>query len=492
TVAEYLKKYHVPFHIYKGRDYYREPEVADILHVIRASVFREDDISLYGALISPYFGIADEQLARAVSAGPVTGPLRTRLEKCGDPQIRAALDRLDGFGRLFRTEPLSRVVRRIVRDCGILTVYAALEGGTDKVRNIRKFVEIADSQSAGSGIIGFIRTIETCISQALGSDELGGSEPDTASGDAVNIMTIHASKGLEFKVVALYRMGAGYDEKVRGPGLVYDQAYHYSYLGLRYRDGKDDLFGFMKHLIIAANKPEILAENRRVFYVAMTRARDHLVITTSKDPGTDSSMELLDAVAHDLVADRVSVCPCMPDDSCSTAVRIPEGWIPHLAVSEEITPVPDADTAAALRYGSCIHEIFEGKDIASVCRKYGLVRYRDRFAEIVAGFRASARLQNVEREWHELSFTTPGGETRRADMVVRYTDGRYRIIDFKSDDFRTIPDDRRKAYFDQLTEYSQVLTGIFGAESPIPACFYATQDGVFIDLEDILTYRPAA
>lgn len=494
-IAGFLKKYHVPFHVYKGRDYYTEPEIADILNVIRASVFHEDDISLYGALISPYFGIADERLAAAVppTHEQTVAPLWVRLQTCGDPQIRAALERLDEFNRLSRTVSLSRFVRRIVRDCGILTVYAALEGGLDKVRNIRKFVDIADSRSAanGSGIIGFIHTVETCVSQALGSDELGGAEPDMASDNAVNIMTIHASKGLEFKVVALYRMGEGYRDPIKSSTLVHDPVYHFSFPGLRYRQEEADLFDFARKMMGAANKPEDLAEGRRVFYVAMTRARDHLVITTTEKPGRDSPMQMLATVSPELLSGSESACRCQPEESCGTGIRIPDGWVQGLSIQEEPAQETDPDAAYGMRYGSCLHAVFEGNDLEATCRRYGMTKHKDEFVKKVDAFWDSALMKPAEERMHELSFVDGNGATRRADLVVRYQDGSYRIVDFKTDDFRTIPDERRREYFEQLTEYSALLTQIFGTGDPIPACIYATKDGVFIDLDEIMTYRPS-
>ncbi len=495
SLAKSLKRYRIPYHIYKGKDFYREPEIIDIMNVIRASVFHDDDISLYGALISPYFGVSDEQLAAAVPVSENGNGRREkipslweRLKTTTDEGIKVALVKLQNFADISCTAAVSEFVHKIIRECGILTVYATLDGGSNKILNLKRFLEVANAQSASKGIsiMEFISMVDTCIDKSIDSDDSSGSESD--SENAVHIMTTHVSKGLEYKGVVLYRMGVGYQDHLKSGTVAYDPVYHFGYIGLKYPSEDMDLFAFLHQLIYNANLSEELASEKRLFYVGMTRARDHLVLTTYKKPQPYSNMELFESAAEGVHTETICECLCEPEDVHGPEViSIPIWWKSGLKITNEET-ASDSNSIGFL-FGSCIHEVFEGRDLEETCRKYMLIEYKEIFEQALASFRASDMLNDVIKEWHELSFFTSDGDVKRADMVIKYRNGTYRIIDFKSDDFRTIPDDRRREYFDQLTGYSQILTQIFHTEKPIPACFYSTKEGEFIDLDDILTYH---
>ncbi|CAJ0596539.1 unnamed protein product [Cylicocyclus nassatus] len=107
-----FKEYGIPYHVHKGSGLFKEPEIVDLLNVIKASVYRNDDIALYGALISPYFGISDELLATVLAeTGNESQSLWNRLSKTKNAEIAEALGKLSMFREVACYEQMPTFLR---------------------------------------------------------------------------------------------------------------------------------------------------------------------------------------------------------------------------------------------------------------------------------------------------------------------------------------------------------------------------------------------
>ena len=304
-----FKEYGIPYHVHKGSGLFKEPEIVDLLNVIKASVYRNDDIALYGALISPYFGISDELLATVLAeTGNESQSLWNRLSKTKNAEIDEALGKLSMFREVACYEQMPTFLRTIVRKTGILSVYGADPNAMEKIRNLRKFLDLASSLQVADGVslYSFLRTVDICLEKDIDgmmmfimdchsahqiiSGILHAEETDAGlnSEDRVGIMTCHVSKGLEFPVVILYNSGtsgiAHHDTTLIHPH------YHCGFKQLKDPVHSDlNLFGFLSYLIEKANRPDAEAGERRLFYVGMTRPRDHLVLSSTGNKAAENS-----------------------------------------------------------------------------------------------------------------------------------------------------------------------------------------------------------
>lgn len=270
----------VPYHIYGGTAFYERQEVRDCAAVISFLADNADDIALYGALRSPFFGLSDADIFRA--AGGRGRGLFSRLTKDAAGPAADACRMLVRWQMSARRELPSVLVTRILRESGMYAVCAGQNNGDQKTANLRKITGIARSrESAGCyGFDDFAADLRQAVRDAPKEED---APLPTAGEDAVLVMTVHASKGLEFPVVALPFTNA--DGGGRRNGTVFEDE-----LGLAVKiPGQDGPVDAPISLLIRhRRKQKEAAEARRLFYVAVTRARDHILFS-----GTLPDMELV-------------------------------------------------------------------------------------------------------------------------------------------------------------------------------------------------------
>ncbi|MCK4269417.1 MAG: PD-(D/E)XK nuclease family protein, partial [Methanogenium sp.] len=161
------------------------------------------------------------------------------------------------------------------RDSGIYAVYGGMPEGEQCIANIEKFLSIARGEqekgflSLDSFVAGITLATENDLSE-------GEARIDTETGDAVNIMTVHASKGLEFPVVILPDMASGMTADASS--ILIGERYG---VGVKIPDPENAYElsdSAMLTILRHENNEKLRAEKKRLFYVACTRAKDHLIL----------------------------------------------------------------------------------------------------------------------------------------------------------------------------------------------------------------------
>ena len=238
-------------------------ELLTLTNLLRTLDNPAQDIPLAATLRSPLLGLSAADLARLRVAAP-DGSFWAALQ-AGAPEVAA---RVDAWRTNLRREGLGLGLAAILRECGYLDFVAALPDGRKREAEARALLRRARAFE-GTGIGEFLEM------EAERRDR--GQDADTATG-GVRILTIHGSKGLEFPVVALASCGSGWNRedttrpvawrRELGFGLaVVDRS-----LGIRYPS-------LPLLAIRSAARAADMAEEARLLYVAMTRAREHLWIT---------------------------------------------------------------------------------------------------------------------------------------------------------------------------------------------------------------------
>jgi ATP-dependent exoDNAse (exonuclease V) beta subunit len=273
-----------------GRGYFGQQQVVDLLAYLRLLHNRYDDEALLTVLASPFVGVSNDALV-LIRRAASKRPLFSGIEKDLPPQLAPADERLltaflQRFKRLSSTRAsLERLCEQIVAAHDYDLAVLARWDGRRRYANLRKLARLARSyeELRGADIEGFVRFVAE--QEAVGAKELE-AVAEEEGGDAVRLLTIHAAKGLEFKVVVV--ADAGRDRQPPAPDEI-----------LALSDGR---FGFKvahpstgKRLdaagyeaVRAARKAEEDAERLRLYYVAMTRAVDRLLVSGAIDPTRQS------------------------------------------------------------------------------------------------------------------------------------------------------------------------------------------------------------
>ncbi len=281
-----------------GRGYWSAQQVGDVLALARVIANRLDDEALLGALSSPAFGVSPDALWLLRRAAGGTRHLWGALEAAigaGEPALeesvwlehippadREALGALHAIVAELREAgtrlPLERLLERALSASGYDLAVLMRSPGRMRTANIRKLLRMAREFEAAEGrdLRGFLEFAEF----RAGLDDESAAATAAEDHDGVRVMTIHAAKGLEFEVVAVpsldRRLLAGAPPAVRlgppgeGPRRV----------GMRLtRLGGRSLKLFDLAEIAEERDRLDSEEERRLFYVAVTRARRRLILS---------------------------------------------------------------------------------------------------------------------------------------------------------------------------------------------------------------------
>lgn len=276
-----LEEAGIPYVTVAGAGFYDRPEVRDLLNALRAVADPQDDLALVGLLRSPMVGMSDTDL---LDLEALCAPLPRRqsspgrwwaaLQQSDHARARACVTLVNRLHSLAGRTDVADLLKALLDE----THYTAAllhNGQSRAARNLVKLLE--DAQS--SAIVSVGAFLET-ITEARSSGTREGEARAEAEG-AVQIMTVHAAKGLEFDVVVI---GAAASPGGPTPSILLDPE-----MGL-VTDLKlaADTTGFLyKRAAQRAGEME-KAEAQRLLYVAATRARDLLIFSAnlgSKSPG---------------------------------------------------------------------------------------------------------------------------------------------------------------------------------------------------------------
>ena len=284
TFGEVLSDMGIPCFTGSQKGYFSAVEVRTVLAYLEVLDNPVQDIPLAAVMRSPIGGFSDEALAKLRSASE-----EQRFYDCciayrdngEDAGLRLALDTFFRQMEYFREKaaytPIHLLLWEILDVTGYGAYAAALPAGRQRKANLDMLVEKAIAYEATSyrGLYHFIRYIESLKRYEV---DYGEASLGTESDDTVRIMSIHKSKGLEFPVVFVSGLGKQFNEtELRGR-----LALHSSFgIGCDYVDTTLRLRqpSLLKKVIQKTSALENLGEELRILYVAMTRAKEKLILT---------------------------------------------------------------------------------------------------------------------------------------------------------------------------------------------------------------------
>jgi ATP-dependent helicase/nuclease subunit A len=270
-----------------GRGYFGQQQVVDLLSYLRLLRNRYDDEALVSVLASPLVGVSNDALVLLRRAAPKR-PLFVALERElpatlpeRDVQLlRAFRQRYDRLTAASSRLSLERLCERVVAEHDYDLAVLAQWDGRRRYANLRKLARLARSyeELRGPDVEGFVRFVRD--QEAVGARELE-AVAEEEGGDAVRLLTIHAAKGLEFKVVVV--ADAGRDRAPPASDEIL--ALSDGRFGFRVADPvtSERRGAYAYEEVKEARKAEERAERLRLYYVAMTRAIDRLIVSGSID-----------------------------------------------------------------------------------------------------------------------------------------------------------------------------------------------------------------
>ena len=275
-----LSKVGIPYSVAKGSGFFEQQEILDITSYLSFLISPENDMALASILRSPFFGLSDVELFKiahhsaSIRNSNTTGQsfwkqFQEYVQFTVHPYLRQVLSQLQENISLTGRTSTVLLIEKIFGETGIFATLGASERPEQKIANLKKFLALAraSDQSGFSGIFDFVERIRYL--RESGEQESQAEIP--ADSGAVRIMTVHAAKGLEFPVVILPFLQRSFHASNRG---VLDKE-----LGLEI-SGENSNAPIAELILERAARTEY-EEEKRILYVAMTRAKDHLILSST-------------------------------------------------------------------------------------------------------------------------------------------------------------------------------------------------------------------
>jgi ATP-dependent helicase/nuclease subunit A len=304
-----LRRYDIAYITDGEKHFYRRQEIIDLVNLLRVIDNQHDTIALVGILRSPLGGMTDRDLLALQQIEGLDYQQRERLSAWDHPQaelVRRLYERLAELHQLAPLRPVPDAIDLIFARLPVLELAAASLHGEQAVANLRKTRDMAETLADRPHLTltGFVDLMMTRVSEQPDEAESALSEESL---DAVRVLTIHKAKGLEFPVVILPGLHQGSKNPRKGPSIHHDWSSRCYGLQM---GGRSNLGAVLVDMKMAAREE---AEQKRLLYVGMTRARDLLVLSgglTTK-PGHDTVLSLLGEAIADEAAPSTSDHICI-------------------------------------------------------------------------------------------------------------------------------------------------------------------------------------
>jgi len=288
-IMEEFKQQGIPVYANLSTGYFQATEISIMMSLLKIVDNPYQDIPLASVLRSPIVGLSEKELAQirlqdkkssfydALAALCASKP-DALLEELYD-KVRPFYDGLKEWRSMARKGALSELIWHLLRETRFYDFVGGLPGGKQRQANLRALYDRARQYESTSfrGLFRFLRFIERM--QDLGED-LGAARALGEQEDVVRLMTIHSSKGLEFPVVFIAGLGREFNTMDLRKAYMLDKEFGFAakYVNAQKRISYPTIaqMAFKKK-----KKMEMLAEEMRVLYVALTRAKEKLYLVSS-------------------------------------------------------------------------------------------------------------------------------------------------------------------------------------------------------------------
>lgn len=303
-----FERLNIPVMVHDSKNFFKATEIRTIVSLLKIIDNPLQDIPLVAVLRSPLVGLNEPEMAflrihdrynnyyHAVESfvnNKQELPLKTVTDDVDQialfNKLFKFLNDLRKYQRIAQQEGLVKLIWQIYQQTGFLDYVGIMQGGAQRQANLHALYERAKAYESSSfkGLYQFVHFIDWMQKQ---DEDLGEASVQLAD-DAVNVMTIHGSKGLEFPIVFLINSNKGFNNQDVSSNLVINPNQG---IGLKLIsqssliDAADDDLTLPKQydlpqraIIVDSLKRDNRAEEMRLLYVALTRAEQRLIVTGS-------------------------------------------------------------------------------------------------------------------------------------------------------------------------------------------------------------------
>lgn len=295
-----------------GGKFFGTSEISIILSILRIVDNPLQDIPLIATLASPIFGFTPDDLSDVrmhKRDTPIYFALKSLCDS-GDQRFVSFLEKLEIYRKISATSSCTSLISYIYDDTGYTSIVQAMQNGELRLANLRALLEYAKKYEGNvcRGLSGFIDFIDRL---QVKKTDLSPASTVSETSNVVRIMSIHRSKGLEFPICILAGCSRRFN-KEKGSVLIHPELG----LGIKLRDNTSmiEYSNMIREAIAIQLDKESASEELRIFYVAMTRAKEKLfMIFTSKNLQTQVQK------AYALGSCRKNIAPYVVEQSGSLA-----------------------------------------------------------------------------------------------------------------------------------------------------------------------------
>lgn len=305
-----LNEFGIPAYIASKTGYFSTLEIKNIMNYLSVIDNPLQDIPLFGVMKSFFGQFSDEEIAWISSRN--TGKLYTKLEKYVEQvesqeekvseedeknkekeeilqgeteqdfpellgKIKKFLERLSLYRKKVAYQPIHKLIQELLNETGYLHYISALPAGEQRAANVKMLLEkaIAFENTSYFGLFHFIRYMKEMEKYNI---DYGEASTLDEQANHVRIMSIHKSKGLEFPICFVAGMAKRINQMDTNQSLIMDMDLG---LGVDYINGKRRIKckDLRKNIISHKMQMDNLGEELRIFYVALTRAKEKLILT---------------------------------------------------------------------------------------------------------------------------------------------------------------------------------------------------------------------
>ncbi|UXR72155.1 helicase-exonuclease AddAB subunit AddA [Staphylococcus sp. IVB6240] len=290
NIQQVFKDKNIPLFAKSKQGYFEQTEVRLMLSFLRTIDNPLQDIYLVGLMRSMIYQFTEAELAQIRVVAPNEDYFYQSMQQYliseeAAPELKEKVERflvnLESYRRYSQSRPVYQLIDKLFNDHYITQYFSGLVGGKGRRANLHGLFNkaIEFDNSSYRGLFQFIRFIDEMMDR---DKDFGEEHVIGPNDDVVRLMTVHGSKGLEFPFVIYSGLSRQFNKGDLNQPVVLNQ---YEGLGLQYYDTEHGLFypSLISMSIDLINQKELISEEMRLTYVALTRAKEQLYLIGTVD-----------------------------------------------------------------------------------------------------------------------------------------------------------------------------------------------------------------
>ena len=272
-------EYKVPFIIMGGREFYQRQSIYDIYNYFSFLLENNNDTSLIGLLRSPFFDFSDDDIYKLSLYEGMTYWEKIQKIKNDDQRWAKAHSSLNENILLSGDIDSLVLLRKILRESPFIAIMAARTDGMQEIANIEKLISLTSDflKEGYKTLYDFVTYLKLSIEEKNDEPQASISEES----DTVKIMTLHQSKGLEYPVIVLFKCNETPRKNIiKTKSILADKTFGLlTKIPIQNKYYNTYQSTSINNLSDYITEKKEMAETKRLLYVGVTRAKEHLIIS---------------------------------------------------------------------------------------------------------------------------------------------------------------------------------------------------------------------